>query len=169
MSEIKVLKESTKPLLRRRDLITYGLPELYSGRTGEAGDIVVLKLGNHWDKRAGWTYIARIVSVDGERIKLSVLGDSWPDDGDSVLITRWSDAARSAIYLAPDIWLTHEQSADEPPAPPEPEKTLFQIMCEYDAALATLQSLKPGYDVAHERFLNARVALGAALAKHKDL
>ncbi len=162
---MKHLRGFVKHYVNNRALVTTGLKELYSDRIGAVGDYVIIKLGPHWAAAQGQTYLAKIRSTTPEAIRVDVLGNSFPDD-DALLVTRWDDSQRSSIFFMPEGWLTH----DDPVTPPaEPEKTLFAIMCEYDSALATLQSLKPGYDEAHERFINARVALGAALAKHKDL
>lgn len=166
---MKQLKKFMYTLCSKRDISVQGLTELYRSHIGEVGQHVIVKLGAYW-ATPGKTFIARIVKTDIEGIRVECVGDTFPGP-ETILSTFWCNDNRSRFYLVPDGWLTH---VDEPEAPPAPEpekaeKTLFTVMCEYDAALASLQALKPGYDAAHKKFLEARVALGLELAKHQHL
>ena len=161
---MKTLNKAHASQHENRSIETRGLVELYSGYYGAEGQLVIVKLGRCWLRGQGDTYIARILQTDEKSIRVQCNEGNFPGT-DNILCSNWDSINRSEFYLVPVSWLTHEE-----PAPAAAvEKSLFTIMCEYDSAVATLLALKPGYDAAHEQFINARAALGAALAKHKDL
>lgn len=167
---MKTLNKAHASQYANRSIDTRGLASLYNGNHGQAGQLVVVKMGHNWGGCVGETFIARILRSDEKGITVSCVEGRFPDRDDT-LSSRWAYVDRSRFYRVPDSWLS---DADEPEAPPAPETataggTLFAVMCEYDTALASLQALKPGYDAAHKRFTDARVALGLELAKHKDL
>ncbi len=155
---------------RSRSLVTTGLTELYSGNPGKVDDVVIVKLGKNWGSQQGETYIGTITYVTPGVIRVKFFDDQTPDLNTPSLSISWYNSSRSEVFLWPQT-VTKVQPAEqpEPDDVTQPAKTLFTLMCEYDAALATLQALKPGYDAARDKFHAAKAALGMALASHKDL
>ncbi len=148
---------------RSRKIVTTGLVELYSGNTGKIGDVVIVRLGSSWRDKACETYVGTITHVGVSGIRIGFPDDNKPDRSKDGVFVNWGDSYRSEVFLWPEK-VTKVQPAEQP----EPV-TLFKLMCEYDSALGSLLALKPGYDEARERFINARAALGAVLGTHKDL
>ncbi len=148
---------------KSRHIVLAGLDEATPSNT-KVGDEVIIQMGQHWDDLAGYTYTGKVTKVSDHVIRIVFTSNATPGDSGSIGV-MWGSCDRSRFYHmtakpAPQV---------EPDDVTQPAKTLFGLMCDYDAALATLQALKPGYDDARERFINARAALGAVLGTHKDL